>query len=1047
MSSRFLVPLNFLHLASDPATGSLGDAYYNTITNSIWTYDGSDWVEAVGGGGSPGVISVDGNTGIVSLALSYDAYGAASAALSSAQDYADGLATNYEPANAVSTHAALTTTHGVTGSLVGTSDTQTLTNKTLSSTYNTITVTSSNVSDFVEAAQDAIGNNVGTGLSYNDTTGAISVTANTYDAYGAASAAQTAAESYASGLSSNYEPANAVSTHAALTTTHGVTGSIVGTSDSQTLTNKTLSSTYNTITVTSSDVSDFVEAAQDAVGNSVGTGLSYNDSTGAISVTANTYDAYGAASTVAGDLSTHISDTTAHGTTGDVVGTSDTQTLTNKTLTSPKINENVAVTATATELNILDGITASTTELNYVDGVTSGIQTQLDDKAPLASPTFTGTVTANNLTTQKYQYLTPISSVDKPSWTEGNMFYDNEERTVIVQGNGTSFELSMGQREWVRCRNSSGSTIGKGVPVYVTGVHIPGDPVHGHHPTIAPADASDVAKKSVIGITGESIANGSHGYVVVRGYIEGLDTSALTGGSRAHLGFETPGTLVDVAPDYPNYPVDLGICLTSDATNGTFYVELGNHSVEGFRVSNNSYFDGNVTVGGNLTLLGSSSEITTTNLSVANNIVYLNSGNTIGSAGTSFSGTGVNDATFVGHYHGTTTKTFKVKITVNGPGSNPDSFRWSTDNFATDNGTDIQIVAGTNYALSDEISVTFVSDNGHVVNDVWSGTAAPINVDIALIGNRNTGTTGVGYTHTGLFFDVTDSKFKVFSEYDPEPEINIDTSDTSFALGTFVADTFEGSLTGNVTGNVTGNAGTVTDGVYTTGSYSNPSWVTSLAWSKISSTPTTLSGYGITDSLTAATAASTYAPISSPTFTGTVEIPTLHLTTAALAVSYGGTGATTAGGAINNLLPSQSSKSGKFLTTDGSDPSWADVPAGYDAPTLGSTTLTSGSTVTTVAGLTLTGATLALRDTSAAYDVTITPTSSTTLTAGRTLTLDVVNSARTVKLGGNLTLGGSFTTSGAYATTLTATGATSVTLPTSGTLAVVDEAWYFGMIL
>ena len=45
-----------------------------------------------------------------------------------------------------------------------------------------------------------------------------------------------------------------------------------------------------------------------------------------------------------------------------------TQTFTNKTLTSPKINEDVAVTATATELN-------------FVDGVTSAIQTQLDNKA------------------------------------------------------------------------------------------------------------------------------------------------------------------------------------------------------------------------------------------------------------------------------------------------------------------------------------------------------------------------------------------------------------------------------------------------------------------------------------------------------------------------------------------------------------------------------------------------------------------------------------------------------------------------------------------
>ena len=58
-----------------------------------------------------------------------------------------------------------------------------------------------------------------------------------------------------------------------------------------------------------------------------------------------------------------------------------TETFTNKTLTTPKINENVDLLATSTELNILDGATLSTTELNYVDGVTSAIQTQLNDKA------------------------------------------------------------------------------------------------------------------------------------------------------------------------------------------------------------------------------------------------------------------------------------------------------------------------------------------------------------------------------------------------------------------------------------------------------------------------------------------------------------------------------------------------------------------------------------------------------------------------------------------------------------------------------------------
>ena len=70
--------------------------------------------------------------------------------------------------------------------------------------------------------------------------------------------------------------------------------------------------------------------------------------------------------------------------TGTTADLSTAQTFTNKTLTSPKINEDVAVTATATELNILDGATLSTTELNYVDGVTSAIQTQLNAKAASA---------------------------------------------------------------------------------------------------------------------------------------------------------------------------------------------------------------------------------------------------------------------------------------------------------------------------------------------------------------------------------------------------------------------------------------------------------------------------------------------------------------------------------------------------------------------------------------------------------------------------------------------------------------------------------------
>jgi G:T/U-mismatch repair DNA glycosylase len=58
------------------------------------------------------------------------------------------------------------------------------------------------------------------------------------------------------------------------------------------------------------------------------------------------------------------------------------------------------------------------------------------------------------------------------------------------------------------------------------------------------------------------------------------------------------------------------------------------------------------------------------------------------------------------------------------------------------------------------------------------------------------------------------------------------------------------------------------------------------------------------------------------------------------------------------VVPSQAGQSGKYLTTDGTTSSWGTVSI-YSAPTLGTTIVTSGTTVTTITGLTdivLTGA-------------------------------------------------------------------------------------------
>ena len=75
------------------------------------------------------------------------------------------------------------------------------------------------------------------------------------------------------------------------------------------------------------------------------------------------------------------------------------------------------------------------------------------------------------------------------------------------------------------------------------------------------------------------------------------------------------------------------------------------------------------------------------------------------------------------------------------------------------------------------------------------------NPDIGFAFNYNDG----AYHHGGFFRDASDGIFKVYDNYDPEPDANIfiDTSNSSFRLANIQATTFFG--------NVSGTAGTLSN--------------------------------------------------------------------------------------------------------------------------------------------------------------------------------------------------------------------------------------------
>jgi hypothetical protein len=149
-----------------------------------------------------------------------------------------------------------------------------------------------------------------------------------------------------------------------------------------------------------------------------------------------------------------------------------------------------------------------------------------------------------------------------------SMYWSPDDGTARIQLDATT-SLPLGLREYRRCYNQSAITIPKGSAVYTVGVG--GTP---QVVSIALAQANSVTTCQVLGLASEDILTHETGFVTTRGHVH-MDTSAFDGaeGDSFYLSAATPGAITSVIPVAPNFEVRLGRCIVKHAT-GKYNVRL-----------------------------------------------------------------------------------------------------------------------------------------------------------------------------------------------------------------------------------------------------------------------------------------------------------------------------------------------------------------------------------------------------------------------------------------------------------------------------------------
>ena len=319
-----------------------------------------------------------------------------------------------------------------------------------------------------------------------------------------------------------------------------------------------------------------------------------------------------------------------------------TQTFTNKTLTSPKINEDVAVTATATEINLLDGVTATTNELNILDGVTStagelnlvdgsSAGTIVNSKAVVYGSS--GEVNATTLQvggTAITSTPAELNLLDGSAKSTSSITIADTDAFIIIDGTTTKQIPASDLSTYIGAGDITSVVAGDGL----TGGATSGDAtlnVVGGTGITANANDIEVDTSVVTTLTGsQTLTNKTFG-----GNTSFGDNNITNVGDIALDSISADGTDINVAVSDNSataFTIKQGSdnYLVIDTGNGGESVQIGT-GVSGTAITlghgtSEVTVSDNLTVTGNLTVSGTTTTVNTTNTTISDNLLELNSG-------------------------------------------------------------------------------------------------------------------------------------------------------------------------------------------------------------------------------------------------------------------------------------------------------------------------------------------------------------------------------------------------------------------------------------